>query len=193
MKELEDYLISLPQGVIQDQDIKNIEKYLEKVWEQLEDSNATQMCGFKLRRGIENVKWNPPILSFIIERHGGTVMGSSRAERQSWSIDIIQKKAYSGTVGYRQIYKRQPNLNVELLVKEVFKLINEGTKDDRLKWNKDGSVRILIGKINELSKSSAVKQTMLGRRKRFMTSMDELMNSIGWVKLKSNIYAPPSS
>ena len=193
MKELEDFLNSLPQGAIQDQDIEIIEKYLAEFWEQLEDSNVTKMNGFKLKRGIENVEWNSPILSFIIERHGGTVMGSSRAERQRWGIDIIQKKVHWGTVGYRQIYERQSNLNVGLLVKEVFKLIIDGTKDDRLKWNKDGSVRIQIGKINELSKSSAVKQTLEGRRKRFMTSMDELMNKEGWQKLKSNIYTPPNS
>jgi hypothetical protein len=193
MKELEDFLNSLPQGVIQDQDIETIEKYLAESWEQLDDSSATKMHGFKLKRGIENVEWNPPILSFIIERHGGTVMGSSRAERQIWEIDIIQKKVHCGTVGYRQIYERQSNLNVELLAKDVFKLIIEGKKDDRFKWNKDGSVRIQIGKINELSESSAVKQTLAGRRKRFRTSMDGLMNKEGWQKLKINLYTPPNS
>jgi hypothetical protein len=193
MKELENYLNSLPQGIIQDQDIKNVEKLLIKYWEEIEGSDSTKMMDFKLLRGIENVEWNPPNLSFIIERHGITVLGSSRAERQKWGIDIIQKKADCAIVGYRQIRERQSKLNVELLAKDIFKLICKGKKNDQLKWNNDGSVRIQIGKIIRLSENSATKQTVASRRKRFRKRMDEIMDKEGWQKLKENLYSPTKS
>jgi hypothetical protein len=61
--------------------------FLAAAWEQLNGFDAEGMAAEKLDR-IEQVEWNPPRLTFVIERHGGTVMGSTRAELHGWSIDI---------------------------------------------------------------------------------------------------------
>jgi hypothetical protein len=42
---------------------------------------------------MEDLEWNPPMLSFIIERHGAMVLGSTRAENQRWEIDMNKMEA----------------------------------------------------------------------------------------------------
>jgi hypothetical protein len=37
---------------------------------------------------IEEATWEDPIFTFVIERHGRTVHGSSRAELQRWTVDL---------------------------------------------------------------------------------------------------------
>jgi hypothetical protein len=64
-------------------------------------------------------------------------------------------------------------------------------EDDRLKWNKDGSVRVLVG--NVLPASSAFGQTLQGRRERFRDALDEQMLLAGWFRVRVNVYAPPTS
>lgn len=68
-------------------------------------------------------------------------------------------------------------------------LIIERQEDERLKWNKDGSVSVKIGMV--LPKKSAVKQTLDNRRKRFGNTVDGLISNAGWHKVRTNIYAPP--
>jgi hypothetical protein len=45
------------------------------------------MAGYKLSR-MKDATWNPPILEFTIERHGGTALGSTRASLQRWEINM---------------------------------------------------------------------------------------------------------
>ena len=78
---------------------------------------------------MEYVEWNPPKLGFIIEKHGGTVMGSSRAELQDWSIDVEGKIAYCSVSGYRQIYPRNPPFNVNPIADEIRDLILNREQD----------------------------------------------------------------
>jgi hypothetical protein len=42
----------------------------------------------KLLNRMEKPIWNPPILTFRIERHGAAALGSSRAEVQEWTVDL---------------------------------------------------------------------------------------------------------
>ena len=81
----------------------------------------------------------------------------------------------------------QARLDVLPLAEEIFQLIIKHQQDERLKWNKDGSVHVEIGKI--LPENSAVKHTLQGRRKRFRQALDELLRSEGWQKIGTNVYA----
>jgi hypothetical protein len=72
----------------------------------------------------------------------------------------------------------QRRLNVVPLAEEIVRLILERTEDDRLNWNGDSSVRVLIGRI--LPEGSAVKQTLIGRRKRFRKALMERLEAEGW-------------
>jgi len=142
----------------------------------------------KLLGRMESICWNPPVLSFTIERHGGTVLGSTRAELQYWQVNVENLSATCSTGRHSQLVPMRPKLNVKPIALEIVSLILHRQKDSRLKWNSDGSVHVLIGAI--LSSDSAAKQTLEGRRKRFRREVEQLLTTRGWRKVRPNIYAP---
>ena len=83
---LQQYLDSVPFGAITDTD--TLIPLLKNAWQEFDGSDRCGMKNDKLTR-IENARWDPPCLEFTIERHGGTVLGSSRGELQHWMINII--------------------------------------------------------------------------------------------------------
>jgi hypothetical protein len=74
----------LPPGPVADLSI--LERLIAAVWDDLSGDDGG-MEAHKLSR-MENPIWNPPVLTFRIERHGGTVLGSSRAVVQEWTVDL---------------------------------------------------------------------------------------------------------
>ena len=124
--------------------------------------------------------------SFRIERHGGTVKGSSRAELQRWTSNLDTQRATVVKNGYRSVRPMQPRLDVAPLADEISRLIVEHKKDLRLKWSNENEVKILIGKI--IPEDSAVKQTVAGRRKRFRKCLKERLAPHGWIELRANSY-----
>ena len=54
---------------------------LRECWQDFRGWDETSMQPRKLDRA-EELHWNPPLLSFTIERHGAIVLGSTRAELQ---------------------------------------------------------------------------------------------------------------
>jgi hypothetical protein len=154
-------------------------------WDELEGGDAEAMAPWKLDRA-EGLTWEPPVLSFEIERHGGTVMGSSRAERQSWGVNLDEGRAGCCTIGHRQLRPMQPRLNVKPLVEEIGRLIVATHEDERLMWREDGSVRVFVGKI--IPDNSAVKQTRVGRRRRFREALHEWLTAKGWQEVGLYVY-----
>ncbi len=141
----------------------------------------------KLRGRMEQVAWNPPRLSFVIERHGATVNGSSRAEVQQWEINLETRTAECATVGRRQLVPLAPRLDVRPIAEEVAHLILAGDwQDSRLTWRPDGSVRVRIGMI--LPVGSALRETLAGRRRRFRKSVEAELSEAGWQVLGWNVY-----
>jgi len=59
-------------------------------WHEFVGAESQRMHAGKLGR-IENVRWEPPVLSFRIERHGAMGVGSTRAELQHWRVDPRSK------------------------------------------------------------------------------------------------------
>ena len=59
-----------------------LEPLLAGAWDSFELSNAGGMKAYKLHGRMEKLHWDPPILSFTIERHGATVMRSKKGELQ---------------------------------------------------------------------------------------------------------------
>lgn len=189
MQELLTYLASISRGSVADTAM--LEGLLAACWEQFEGSNAEGMAGDKLCGRMEDVVWRPPILRFMIERHGATVLGSTRAERHAWKIDLENRSASCEKVGYRQVSPRQSRLNVEPMAEEIVQLIMAHQEDERLKWRVDGSVWVQIGRI--LPQYSAVKQTLAARRTRFRATVDLLLHNAGWRKVRPNVYTPPDT
>jgi len=185
MEQLIGYLKSIPKGPISD--ASELETLLKECWYEFEGADDTKMWPSKLTGRMEDITWDPPILTFKIERHGGTVMGSTRADLHLWKVNIEKGTADFSVSGYRQIYPRQPNLNVTPIAEEIVGLIVNRSQDGRLKWNKDGSVTVLMGKI--LPEGSAVTETLIKRRKRLRTKIEQLLeNHTGWHTVRANVY-----
>ena len=163
---------------------------LKDCWDQLEGGDAEGMQSHKLNR-IEEVSWEPPRLSFIIERHGGTVLGSTRAELHRWTVDVEAKSARCMPESYRQLKPNAKRWDHVSAVQDIVNLIEEHQTDTRLKWNDDGSVRVIIGEI--LPDENGPKQTLAGRRKRFRTLLDQKLGEQGWRKVRQSVYAPPAT
>lgn len=69
---------------------------------------------------------------------------------------------------------------------ELLNAIIAGQSDDRLKWEGDSKVRVLIGKV--IPERSAVKDTLAGRRKRLRDELTRLLASAQWKLVRPNVY-----
>ena len=142
-----------------------IDSFLAACWSEFEGSRQGGMEPDKLITRMEEVTREAPTLSFTIERNGGTVMGSSRAELQCWSVDLDRKIATLQQSRFRQLPPRQPPWDAKAPAAKVAELIRGGRGDKCLKQYSDGRVLVLIGEI--VPADSAAKQTVAGRRRRF--------------------------
>jgi len=186
MECLMTYLKQTPEGEIAD--TAELEELLAESWDEFVGDDGG-MEAQKLLGRMEDVLWRPPMLAFVIERHGGTAMGSSRAELQHWTIDVEHKTVTMGVKGYRQISPRAAPLDVKPIVEEIVQLVLNRAKDDRLKWSRKGYVQVLISRI--LPESSAFKQTLLRRRSRVSYAIREKLTAHGWREISHSWYAPP--
>jgi hypothetical protein len=161
-RAITDFLATIPSGPVPDP--ADLERLLAACWHEFHGDDGGMTSGKLLGRMVE-VIWQPPVLSFTIERHDGTVQGSSRASLQQWRLDLDKKTAWCEERRFRQCRGRQPRLDVRALAEEVAGLILRHQEDERLRWCEGGRVRVLVGQI--LPKGSVAAQTLAGRRKRF--------------------------
>ena len=160
------FLRALPVGPVEDAGLVDV---LAAAWDWL-DRDDRSMEAFKLDR-LEAPRWDGSVLTFSVERHGGTVLGSTRAEVQHWEIDPGAASARLTGRTHRQLYAMAPRLDVRPLATEVAALILAGAEDDRLKWSADRSVAtVRIGKV--IPAESAARQTVTGRHRRFRAALD---------------------
>ena len=178
--QLHDYLQKRPPGNLSGD--RKIQRLLAECWDDFVGSGETKMNTEKLDRA-EDLRWDPPELSFRIERHGGTVKGSSRAEVHFWSINIETLEARCIGVGHRQVRPMDKKLNVERLAAEIADLIANRKQDKRLKWVSDGRVRVLISSVIRKTNS----ETTRDRRKRFRQALDRLLAPT-WEYVPVNVY-----
>jgi hypothetical protein len=179
LDKLRAYLRNLTAGLVED--VAVVENLLAPCWHELQTGDGS-MEGYKLRDRMEEVRWDPPRLSFRIERHGGAALGSIYAELQSWSVEIEQGSAIFNQAGRRQIGKPNPPLKVPPIAEEIAQLIVSGMQDPRLNWKGGDEVRVLIGNIIP---NNCPKQTLTGRRRRFSTALREQLTEHGWKQLSN--------
>ena len=166
-----------------------IDALLAACWEDFEGSDDGGMRSFKLRGRLEEVEWSSPVLTFTIERHGGTVHGSSRAELQAWSLDLDLLTAENETRRYRQLRPNAPRLDTASLADTVFALIDQRSEDPRLNWRPNGTVAVNIGIV--IPDAGSPRQTLTARRKRFRAALDQGIVDAGGDILGTNRYQPP--
>ena len=136
---------------------------------------------YKLIGRMESVTWTPPILTFRIERHSGTVNGSVYAEMQCWDVDCEQMSANYNRSNSTQrlVGTKQRPLKVDPMAKAIANAICRGEKDDRLKWISRTEAKVLI---TEVISGAGAQQTVSGRRKRFYTALQRELAETGWTK-----------
>ena len=166
-------------------DVHSLELMLGPIWDTL-PSDDPSMTGNKLLNRMERPIWNPPVLVFRIERHGAASLGSSRAEVQEWTVDLERMTTTVNIVARRQVRPPQQGFDVKPVAAELCNAIIAGNQDDRLKWEGDSKVRVLIGKV--LPEKSAVKDTLAGRRKRLRDELTRLLVQARWKPVRPNVY-----
>ena len=157
----------------------DLERLLAECWDDLRGDEGG-MAGYKLLGRMEKVEWCPPVLQFCIERHGGTVLGSTRGEVQHWSVDVAQESAALVATGWRQLRRPQPPMRqreVTALAAEIADVVEGGLPDSRVARKTDGRVHVVVSR---LPLGDGPGQTMLGRRQRFRQALLEVLQSRGW-------------
>jgi hypothetical protein len=184
---LKEHLSATPPGPV---DASEIDHLLAATWDQIEGADAGGMTSTKIIGRLESVKWEPPLLTFIVERHGGTVLGSTRAELQTWEINLETLAAALYEAGrYRRVSPTNPPMNVQPMAEEICALILEHADDKRLRWRPDGTVAVKIGEI--IPAGPLPKQTLTGRRKRFRAALERMIAETGGQTIRQNVYKPP--
>jgi hypothetical protein len=178
-----DKLASTPPGAIEGTTKDTILGLLVNCWSELEGAEQTSMAAHKLDRA-EDLSWKPPELSFRIERHGATVLGSTRAELQNWTVNLNRGTANCEQGSYRQLTPIAPRLDVKSIVDRVYETVQQGPLSDSelvkkgiVVWNGDKQVAIKHGL---LIPSGAHARTVAGRRQRFRKELTAKMGSFGW-------------
>lgn len=179
MKSLQDLLSTMPPGHLSDDDCLRTLAELSQCWESIPGSDVKSTTADKLRRA-EEVCWTPPILSFTLERHGGTVLGSSRASLHCWEVDTAQPEARIVNTSVRQLSPKVQVMDIEKIANEIATLILNGTGDDpRVTWLEDRQrVQVNIGEVIPQTNP----QTTQGRRKRFRAILESLMSEANWTR-----------
>ena len=183
MDELKDYLNRLEPGPVEK--TSHLERLLAAIWDDL-GGDGGGMAGNKLIRRMEHVECHPPLLTCVIERHGGTVLGSTKAELQRWSVNLDRQTATCERAGLRQLSPMASRVDVDSIVDEVAQRIVDGVGDDRLTWLGDRRVRVEVGRI--FPDQSGYKQTVQGRRRRLREALIERLSIIGWSHYGRNTF-----
>lgn len=157
-----------------------VDRLLASCWDELGDSGEGGMQGNKLAGRMESVYWAPPILSFVIERHGGAACGSTRGELQYWEVDLDQKTARLVRSGRRQLKPMAKRLPIQSIAEEIVGKLLAGTDDPRIKRLEDGTVKVIASAV--VPSGSGFKRTVEGRRKRLVEGVAVGLKPHGWAK-----------
>ncbi|HUY61768.1 MAG TPA: hypothetical protein VMW49_07820 [Candidatus Dormibacteraeota bacterium] len=118
------------------------------------------------------------MLQFRIERHGPTAQGSTRAEVQSWTVDVDAGTAAATAVGRRQLRPMARQLDVRPLADHVANLIVRDVDDPGLRWS--GNRRRVTVRIGEVIPDHGPKETVQGRRRRFREALETALAKERW-------------
>jgi len=111
LDNLKQFLSQLPDGKVPENKEEELITLLKNCWETLNPEEFEDLFAYKLDR-IEDPHWYPPLITFSIERHGGTALGSTRAEMQYWVINTDNLELDCRVNGHRQLYREQPKVDV---------------------------------------------------------------------------------
>src|SRR5262249_2876793 len=125
LRSLLEELRNVPHGAIEGHTKYKVIHLLANCWDELEGRGGPGRRPGSWDRA-EAFWWNPPVLSFTIERHGATVLGSSRAELHQWSVDLRQRTARCERRRYRQLRPTAPRFDVKPIAAWVCEAVQQG-------------------------------------------------------------------
>ena len=163
-------------------DLSGIDRLLAEHWHNLNGSSDGGMEGYKLLDRMEDAQWNPPILRFIVERHGGTVCGSTRAELQHWEVNLDSETAEITKTGYRQLEPMAPRISVKGLAEKIAQAILNGDDDKRFFIDSHNG-DLVVNASAIFRAGSGFKRTVEGRRMRLCKYIEEILTDNGWQKV----------
>ena len=185
IENLSRVLNGVPAGAIPASISDELFRYVVASWNEFSGSRITKMDALKILRddGPAEVTWYPPRLSFVIERHGGTVLGSTRAEKQQWTMNLEKRTADQMQIGHHQLHPNAPKLDVNPLANGVCKAVQEGpsshsrlVSEGIIVWKNNDELTVFHGKIVR----GGYPRTVSGRRKRFTADLKSKMERVGW-------------
>lgn len=186
MEQFDTVISSFDIGPLDRRGERRVLHVLAPVWESLEGSDDQGMDSSKLGR-IEDVIWQPPLLRFRIERHGGIVGGgSSRAELQFWCVNVVERSAWIDRLSWRQIGAQAPRFDVKPEAERIAALIVSGEDDPALTWTSDH--RRVEVHLKAVLPQNAVKATTTERSKRLYKHLDQRLSNEGWTRLRNRYY-----
>jgi hypothetical protein len=177
LAKLRQFLNELSPGCIPEDKETPLITLLQNAWDLLNPDYREDLFAYKLVR-MEEPRWEPPVFSFSIERHGSTAMGSTRADIQHWTINLDTLELDCKITGYRQVTEAQPGVDVTPMADELVPYIVNKSPHDWLQWTAKGRARVLTGKI--FPDNSAPKETIVGRRRRLLRSLENQLTPLGW-------------
>lgn len=183
MNVLREFLATVKPGEVPE--TADLDRLLAECWDEFDGANDGGMEAYKLLGRIEKVHWEPPILRFVVERHGGTVCGSTRAELQHWEIDLDDKTAQIYKTGHRQLESMAPRISIKGLAEEIAQAILNDADDTRFYQDEhDGSVVVNASML--FPTGSGYKRTVEGRRVRLCKYIEAILTDDGWRKVRRN-------
>ncbi len=162
----------------------DVRDLIAAAWDELDGGDEQAMAARKVDR-VEKLEWNPPYLTFVIERHGGTVHGSKRSEMQGWTVDVTEGTAKWELAGYRQLSPNAEPWNraaAAKAVEEIAEVVRNGLDDQRVVWTKDRK-RFRVATSHVFPPGP--KQTTQGRTKRLAEALADVLGAEGWTRTRS--------
>jgi hypothetical protein len=189
LNKLIEFLLSLQKGDISKSNVSKLEHLLCECWDGFSGSASEGMEAYKLIDSMKDVYFKYPFLYFVVELKGDTVLRSNRTDLYNWLLNIENKQATCQKKGYRLSEPRSNPVFIVSIAKEVIRKILNHQKDPRIKWENNGTVRLLM----EEMISTGRRTTLNYRRKKIRGKVDEILLPIGWRKIDDDLYAPPSA
>jgi hypothetical protein len=188
LNKLIEFLLSLQKGDVSKSNVSKLEHLLCECWGEFSGSGSEGMEANKLIGHMQDVYLKYPFLYFVVELNGGTVLASKKTEMLNWLLNIENKQATCQKKGYRLSEPRSNPVFIVSIAKEVIRKILNHQKDPRIKWENNGTVRLLM----EEMISTGRRTTLNYRRKKIRGKVDEILLPIGWQKIGVDLYALPS-
>lgn len=168
------------------QDKTSLIDLLGAAWPTLSGCDQGSMHARKLAR-LESPVWDPPRLSFTLERHGGTVLGSTRADPQRWTVDLETRTAESETAGHRQLEPMAERVDLVNMARGIADAADTGKPHSAVEWTDKNHVRVRVGIL--FPKNGGFRMTQDSRRRTLRRYLAEEFGGRGWIQDGRDTYA----